>query len=208
MARPDTQIPAVTLYSSQNEIKSSFDIATKSWLCRTCGCEFNLLESMGGLDCYQHPGYIQNDERWSCCGQKIYPLRYLPSRDIQRMYVSKTPPPEPMKVRGCQKCDHNTSNKPFSHKDQQSIASLSAILPFMNKAFPFPLRKGFDQGILRRCEVRKLHLPVNQEGATVYYQDDDGNEQEIVVQNPPQQHLNGMELKAVSKNGEEICKWW
>jgi hypothetical protein len=207
MARPDTQIPPVTLYSSQNEIKSSFDIASKSWICRTCGCEFNLLESMGCLDCYQHPGYVQTDGRWSCCGQKIYPMRYVASRDIQRMYASNAPLPKPMSVRGCQKCDHNTSTKAFSHKDQQSIASLSAILPFMNDKFPFTLRKGFDQGILRRCEVRKIHLPVQHTGATVYYQDDDGVEKELVVVNPPQ-HLNGMELEAVAIDGQSIDKWW
>ena len=207
MARPNTRIPAVTLYSSRDEIQSSFDVASKSWICRTCGCEFNLLDNMGGLDCSQHPGYIQQDGRWSCCGQKIFDMPYVPSRDIQQLYVSNAPLPQAMKVKGCQKCDHNTSTRPFSHKDQQSIASLSAILPFMNNTFPFILRKGFDQGVLRRCEVRSLVLPAHEAGATVYYQDDDGVEKELIVENPPQQ-LNGMELQAVSKDGEPILKWW
>jgi len=50
-------------------------------------------------------------------------------------------------------------------------------------------------------------LPAHEAGATVYYQDDDGVEKELIVENPPQQ-LNGMELQAVSKDGEPIHKWW
>ena len=31
---------------------------------------------------------------------------------------------------------HNTSNKPWDHTDTTELASLSALLPFMNKEFP------------------------------------------------------------------------
>ena len=117
---------------------------------------------MGGMDCHQHPGYIQDDERWSCCGQKIYRVQYTDNYAHLRLLsssVGKASYTIPPKVRGCQPCDHNTAEKPFSHKDAQPIAELSALLPFMNKKFPFELRKGFDNGVLRRCAIRKLHFP-------------------------------------------------
>ena len=206
MARPGQRIPPVTLYSTQNEIKSAFDEASKSWLCRTCGAEFNLLESMGSLECYQHPGFIQQDGKWSCCGKTIYPMRWLPCRDIQQMYVSNRVY-DPAKVKGCQKCDHNTSERPYTHKDQQSISTLSAILPFMNKEFPFVLRNGFDSGVLRRCAVRPVHTPSQCPGATVHYIDDDGNPQQTVVGQEPH-NLTGMETHAVTKEGRQIEQWW
>lgn len=120
------------------------------------------MDNMGGLGCHQHPGYIQTDERWSCCGRKIYRVQWAPNHTHQRVLsssVGKPPYSIPPKVRGCQPCDHNTANNPFTHKDAQAIADLSAILPFMNKKFPFELRRGFDAGVLRRCAVRELHFP-------------------------------------------------
>ena len=202
MSRPGDIIKPVTLYSSQTDIKSSFDEATKSWLCLTCGEEFNLLETMGTLCCSQHPGYIQEDERWSCCGQPIHSMRWLPSRDIQRMYTSHYIP-KPTTVRGCQPCDHNTSDRPYTHKDQQTISSLSAILPFMNKEFPFVLRKGFDNGVLRRCAIRALHVPTT--FTKLIYQDDNGAIQESDFGEVP---LTGMELCAYTSSGKVINLWW
>lgn len=212
MARPGQTIPPVTLYSTRSEIKSAFDEASKSWLCRTCGAEFNLLESMGNLECWQHPGYIQSDGRWSCCGKLLYPLRWLPCRDIQQMYTGNCVQ-HPAKVKGCQRCDHNTSDRPYTHKDQQNISTISAILPFMNEEYPFVLRQGFDAGVLRRCAVRPLHLPANSPGATVHYIDDDGKPQETVV---PQEavvgdephNLTGMETHAVTETGNSVKQWW
>jgi hypothetical protein len=204
MSRPGVKITPVTLYSSRTEIKSSFDEASKSWICLTCGEEFNLLESMGNLGCFQHPGYIQNDERWSCCGQRIHSMRWLPSRDIQRMYVSSFVP-HPTKVKGCQACDHNTSGRAYTHKDQQSISSLSAILPFMNKEFPFILRKGFERGVLRRCETRQLHTPPIYN--TVVYQDDEGNVKEYEKGSGPVPQT-GMELSASTSDGKNVTCWW
>lgn len=205
MSRPGHRIKPVTLYSSQQEIKSSFDQATKPWICRTCGEEFNLLESMGTLDCFQHPGYIQEDERWSCCGQRIHSMRWLPSRDIQRMYVSNCFAPSATKTKGCQACDHNTSDRPYMHKDQQSIASLSAILPFMNKEFPFVRRNGFDTGVLRRCAVRPLQIPPGCD--KIIFQDNDGTIQERTT-DEGYHGLMGMELAAYTINGTPINCWW
>ncbi len=206
MARPGQCIPSVTLYSTQNEVRSAFDVASKSWLCRTCGAEFNLLASMGNLECYQHPGYIQEDGRWSCCGKKLYPLRWLPCRDIQKMYTSKCVQ-HPATVKGCQKCDHNTSDRPFTHKDQQPISTISAILPFMNKEFPFVLRQGFDAGVLRRCAVRPVQMPPRYPEATVHYIDDQGNPQEKVGNEAPH-NVTGMETHAVTKEGNSVKLWW
>ena len=62
------------------------------------------------------------------------------------------------------------------------LASLSALLPFMNKEFPFVMRKGFDQnqGTLRRCAVRQIHVPPELD-TEVTYLTNDGQERVYVV---------------------------
>tara|TARA_B110000858_G_scaffold196531_1_gene255570 strand:+ start:1892 stop:2218 length:327 start_codon:yes stop_codon:yes gene_type:complete len=108
----------------------------------------------------------------------------------------------------------------------------------MNKEFPFQLREGFDQGVLRRCARRKLHAPPVL-GAKVTYLTNDGQEAEYVVdhyakdgvivygteedewdpqthtptrENPlpngVQQRPEGMEQRAETVDGEPIVEWW
>lgn len=205
MARPGNRLPAVTLYADKKEVETAFGMATKSWICLTCGQEFSLLESMGSLQCHQHPGVLQENGVWSCCGKSIYPPRWANSKVVTDMYDNKyecqyvCP-----KVKGCQKCDHNTSQSPYTHKDAQPIAELSALLPFLNKEFPFVLRTGFDDGLLRRCAVRRIVVPIN--AATVEYQDNYGNNQVYDVDEGgpiPQ----GIEIKAYDDLGNNIEKW-
>jgi len=236
MARPGSSIPPVTLYADQEQVQNAFRKATKPWICIQCGESFSLLESMGALACQQHPGYVQENGLWSCCGKPLHPMRWAPNADIQRMFVGNGCAPVVPKVRGCQKADHNTSTKHWNHTDSYDITNLSALLPFMNKEFPFHLRNGFDQGSLRRCERRPLHVPpiLN---AVVTYIDNDGQKQEYTVDYhkdgrqiryldanddeclymptranplPPgiQQRPEGMEQRAVSPNGTPILDWW
>ena len=182
MARPGVRIPPVTLYSEKEEVESAFRKATRPWICYTCKKPYNLLESMGSLECQQHPGFVQEDGVWSCCGKKMYPVRWAENIQIQRMYTGKGCIDTPPRVRGCQPCDHNTSNNPWDHRDTTELASLSALLPFMNKEFPFIMRKGFDQnqGTLRRCAVRQIHVPPELD-AEVTYLTNDGQERVHVV---------------------------
>jgi len=204
MARPGNRIPAVTLYADKKEVETAFGIATKSWICITCKREFSLLESMGAQECHQHPGYLQEDGVWSCCGKKIYTARWTEAKPITRMFDNKQCPYVCPTVKGCQKCDHKTSNQPYTHKDAQSIAELSALLPFLNKERPFILRPGFDQGVLRRCETRKIVVPPH--AVTVEYQNNDGNISTYnVVEDGPVPE--GIEIKALQDNGREIEKW-
>jgi hypothetical protein len=91
------------------------------------------------------------------------------------------------------------------HQDQQSIASLSAILPFMNKEFPFVRRNGFDTGVLRRCAVRPLQIPHG--WSKIIFQDNDGIIQERTT-DEGHHGLMGMELAAYTSNGTPIIDWW
>lgn len=236
MARPGSSIPPVTLYADQEQVENAFKKATQPWICIHCGESFSLLESMGSLKCEQHPGYVQEDGLWSCCGQPLHPMRWAPNADIQRMFVGNGCPPVVPKVRGCQKADHNTSTKHWNHKDSTEIANLSALLPFMNKEFPFHLRNGFDQGMLRRCARRTLHVPPVL-GAKVTYLNNDGQEEEYIVNYyedglhirfldndgdeqvytptrtaplPPNVNARpeGMEQRAESPSGRLIAQWW
>jgi len=205
MARPGNRLPSVTLYANQKEVKNAFDIATKSWICHTCNRQFSLLESMGVLNCWQHPGFVQEDGVWSCCGVKMNPARWVKNYPVLRMYDAGTHCRETVvRVRGCQKCDHKTSDEPFTHKDAQPIAELSALLPFLNKEFPFILRSGFDDGLLRRCATRRIVVP--QRAAEVEYQDDSGN---VTTYDTNEEEVpNGIEISAVDEEENEIRIWW
>ena len=217
MARPGTRIPPVTLYAEQAEVEDAFKKMTRAWICLKCHKEFSLLESMGALTCHQHPGFLQEDGCWSCCGQKQMQPRWSENWPIQRMFSSMpqrsscnphpefTPPYEPLpKVRGCQPCDHNTSDAIYTHKDAMPIGDLAALLPKLNDANPFSSRKGAVNGALRRCAIRKIVVPPN--ATKVKYMDNDGETKEydpIVTVEPPE----GMEICAVDNNGQQIKIW-
>lgn len=218
MARAGARLPTVTLYAEKHEVESAFHKANKAWSCAHCGTSFNLMENMGALDCKQHPGYVQEDGRWSCCGIRINPQRWAKNWPIQRIYTQHespcwSPPYQtPVKVPGCQRCDHNTSTLAFQHSDAQSIADLSAILPYMNGKFPFHLRNGFDNGVLRRCDPkRRIHVPqrdgVPMIGAVVTYTNPDGEEStyDVVEGGTPPM---GMETSALDPHGRPIEQWW
>ena len=222
MARPGCRLPTVTLYADKHEIKTAFDKATKTWLCLSCGEPFSLLYSMGSLECHQHPGYVQENGYWSCCGQHQLPARWAKNWPITRMYDSRYRAPIP-KIKGCQKCDHNTSDQPFTHVDAQSIVDLSAILPFMNQEMPFTLRDGFDNGMLRRCECKPIVIPKNArlvkymdihgdikmynvDEKTRFIIDNEGKkqEEEQLDNNVPR----GIEIVVFDKYNNEIKQWY
>lgn len=210
MARPGHRIPAVTLYAEPDEVQTAFEKMTKAWICFECGCEFDLLGSMGQLECYQHPGTLQEDGRWSCCGQYQNPVRWSHNWPVQRMFDScgtdrSKPPYQPVaRVRGCQRCDHNTSSAAFTHDDAMQITDLSALLPVINKEFPFYLRTGFDEGVLRRCAKRKIVVPSN--AARVVYMDNDA-ERRTYTPETDGRVPEGMEILACDANGDSIANW-
>lgn len=218
MARPGTRIPPVTLYAEKAEVEDAFKRMTRAWICLKCKKEFSLLESMGALTCHQHPGFLQEDGRWSCCGQKQCQPRWSENWPVQRMFssmpqrTSSTPYPkfklpyEPLpKVRGCQPCDHNTSDAIYTHKDAMEISDLSALLPFLNKEFPFHLRKGFDEGVLRRCATRRIVVPPN--AVKVIYMDNSGEKQEYTPDEDGPLVPYGIEMCAVDVNDQQIKIW-
>lgn len=222
MARPGGRLPPVTLYADKEQVASAFKKATHPWICLNCGESYSLLESMGTLSCSQHPGYIQEDGKWSCCGIQIYPARYSPNNDMQRLYVGNGCAGVVPKVRGCQRSDHNTSKHAWNHTDACEISNLAALLPFMNTEFPFQLRAGFDKnsGVLRRCGSRLLHVP-HELGAVVTYLNNNGQTETYTVEQftnnkgdlisygkQPVPLPNGMEQKAVTKEGKPISLWW
>jgi hypothetical protein len=83
-----------------------------------------------------------------------------------------------------------------------AITDLSALLPFLNKEFPFHLRKGFDEGVLRRCAKRRIVVPPN--AVKVIYMGNSGEKQEYTTGNPIPY---GIEMSAVDNNGQQIKIW-
>jgi hypothetical protein len=192
------------LYADKKTVETAFDKMTRAYVCQTCGESFSLLESMGALTCKQHPGVVQKDGTWSCCGKPQFPARWSKNWEVQRMFNDKNHPMPynmiPSRT-GCQACDHNTSDAIFTHKDAMPIADLSALLPFLNKEFPFHLRKGFDNGILRRCAKRRIRVP--NLATNVKYMDNSGEIQEFEPENGTS-IPEGMEISAKNIHGQEL----
>lgn len=205
MASPETPIPPVTLYADRAEVESTFEMVNKTWLCHKCGQPFCLLDSMGTLSCWQHPGFVQENGKWSCCGKKLVPARWSDNWPITRMYHDSTQC-FPYKLlpaqRGCQPCDHNTSDAIFTPKDTAHISDISALLPFFSRTNSLLERKGFEDGKLLRCARRCIRCPPN--AAKVVYMDLEGDTQEYVAGQPLPE---GLEMSAEDENGRLITTW-
>ena len=204
MANPSDRIPAVTLYADADQVETAFSKVSKAWICYRCKKQFNLLNSMGQLECCQHPGFLQENGVWSCCGKKQYPVRWVHNWPQIRLHTGhdsngfRMPYEVIGQVPGCQPCDHNTSDTPFTHKDAMPIADLSALLPEINTRRAFHLRDGFDQGLLRRCGKRKIIVPPNAKEVT--YMDNDGETQKYTGGNIPE----GIEISAIDNDDQPI----
>ena len=86
------------------------------------------------------------------------------------------------------------------------ISDLSALLPFLNKEFPFHLRNGFDNGVLRRCAAnRKIVVP--EDAIKVVYMDNSGEKQEYKPLEDGPVVPYGMEMYAEDEDGKRIDSW-
>ena len=181
MSSNSLRIPSLTLYSTKKEINTTWDMLAETHFCAKCGEDFNLLESMGTLTCSQHPGYLQKNGRYSCCGDRLPILRYVDNYDVTSLFHTsnrfsnnngnciKDFQGLPPIVRGCQRCDHSTTTKKWTHESKKPLSELSAVVPHMFKHGTHLLqRPGFDDGDIRRCEKQKLkvNLPPGPTGPT------------------------------------------
>ena len=208
MASPGIRLPPVTLYADKKEVESAFEMVNKTWMCHKCGEAYCLLDSMGTLSCWQHPGFVQENGKWSCCGKAILPARWSDNWPITRMYhdAGQCFPYKPLpQQRGCQPCDHNTSDATFTPKDATAIGDLAALIPFFGRTNRLQGRAGFKDGKLWRCSPdRCIRCPPN--ATTVTYMNLDGN---IAEYSPgdggplPQ----GLEISAEDDNGRAITTW-
>jgi len=225
MSNPSQYLSTLTLYSTKQEIKTVWDELSATRRCLTCDQQYNLLESMGTHSCSQHPGYLQKNGVYSCCGQTQHILSYHDNYRLTSMFTSsntsKPGIPDyqeiPSLISGCQKCDHNTSSIPWSHTDRKPIQELSAVIPIMFKHGTHLLqRNGFDQrgGVLRRCEV--LALPLTHERVLrkpwdqISYLDEQGKKhtktkKEIYEENE-ESPVNGMDIRFQYK-GRPVEIW-
>jgi len=174
--RPNHNFGAITLYSEKNEIKSYWEKLSEVHVCANCDRHFNLLTSMGKLECTQHNGTIQEDGTYSCCGERELPLRFQNNIDVIGLFPSgycgringynvRNKQPVPKKRRGCQKCDCNTSQTPWTHSNRIHISEMAPLIPHIRKDADenggtwMTQRVGFDDGYIRRCEVKTLQIP-------------------------------------------------
>ena len=189
MSANNLRIPSLTLYSTKKEINTTWDMLAETHFCVKCNEDFNLLKSMGTLTCSQHPGYMQDNGRFSCCGDRLPAMRYVDNYDVISMFSAPTRVIKqhgynvsnlqelPQVARGCQPCDHSTSLKIWTHGSKKPLSELSAVVPHMFKHGTHLLqRPGFDDGDVRRCEKQKLivTLPTDLDYDEMTYTDIEG----------------------------------
>jgi hypothetical protein len=192
-SRPDRRVVPLTLYSDRKEIKTYWENLTQMHLCVNCEKPFNLLKSMGNFQCTQHPGFLQENGIFSCCGQRESPLRFRNNRDVTGLFPAlddfgminghcvRNRQPLPIRRRGCQRCDCNTSNSSWTHSNRIHISELAPLIPFIRKEAEdsdgtrLVQRNGFDNGYIRRCEVQPLQIP-DGDWRTLTYESVEGKE--------------------------------
>lgn len=59
--------------------------------CSACHREFRELDNLGRWLCRYHPGTVDADGVWDCCGRTVHPHQYTSERWVPR---------------GCHRCDH------------------------------------------------------------------------------------------------------
>ena len=175
-SRPARHLNPLTLYSEQKEIKTYWEKLAEVHVCIKCDKHFNLLTSMGTLQCAQHPGVLGQDGIFTCCGNRELPLRYRENINMTGLFTSnhfgringycvRNPQAVPNKRPGCQRCDCNTSNTPWNHSNRIHISEMAPLIPHIredadaNNGTWMTQRIGFDDGYIRRCEVKPLQLP-------------------------------------------------
>tara|TARA_B110001452_G_scaffold172936_1_gene144916 strand:- start:914 stop:1411 length:498 start_codon:yes stop_codon:yes gene_type:complete len=131
---------------------------------------------MGTFGCTQHPGVMQENGRYSCCGRREAPMRFQNTRvngifpshnDFGRRngYIVRNAQPLRIKRPGCQQCDCSTSKSTWKHANRIHISELAPLIPHIrqdadnNNGYWLTQRIGFDDGYIRRCEVQKLLKP-------------------------------------------------
>ena len=72
----------------------------KLFVCPRCDNYASKLTTMGRWNCRYHPGTYDPDTGYSCCGQKIRPLRYNPNYVLLGAHEEYVKPPK-----GCTPCD-------------------------------------------------------------------------------------------------------
>lgn len=174
--RPDHRFHPLTLYSTKTEVKSYWQKLSEVHVCTNCDKPFNLLRSMGNFNCSQHPGVMQKDGTYSCCGRREAPMRFQNTRingifpshnDFGRRngYIVRNAQPLRIKRPGCQKCDCTTGTNAWKHANRIHISELAPLIPHIrqdadnNNGYWLTQRIGFDDGYVRRCEVQKLLKP-------------------------------------------------
>lgn len=76
---------------------------SKLFVCPRCDNYSSKLTTMGRWQCSHHPGEYDPEKGYSCCGQKIRPLRYNPTYVLLGAREEFVKPPK-----GCTPCDCGT----------------------------------------------------------------------------------------------------
>ena len=150
----------ISMYAEVHEIKEAVQQITKIYICQRCNTPFTISNSLGCLQCFQHPGKLELQtnltKKWSCCGKLQPQIRYNNNQNIYSLYQCNTgtvpfQPPPPSQ--GCTPADHTNLRRPYVKNDNiNSIASIAGIIPQLNSDQRITERKGFDHGEILRSK--------------------------------------------------------
>ena len=156
----------ISLNAETEDIKNAVEQINKFYRCIHCKKAFTISNSLGCLECFQHPGTLEikidkNGEsrnQWSCCKKWQPNIPYNNNYQLYSLYNTNiaTPPFQPpTEIQGCQKADHNMSSNPYKEDDNiQNIIHIAGIIPALNSVKHLENRPGFGPtGKIERFQI-------------------------------------------------------
>jgi hypothetical protein len=107
----------------------------KLFVCPRCDNYVNPLASMGRWQCFFHPGEYIAEKGYTCCGQRVRPLRYNPNYVLLGAHEEYVKPP-----RGCTPCDCGEDLSPIHIDNIKNILDQIDIDKWQGFDFPYLYR--------------------------------------------------------------------
>ena len=111
------------------------NVGNKLFVCPRCDNFANSLTTMGTWSCRYHPGEYIPETGYSCCGQKVRPLRYNPNYVLLGAHEEYVKPPT-----GCTPCDCGEDLSRIHIPDIQDVLDKIDISKWEGVDFPYLYR--------------------------------------------------------------------
>jgi len=107
----------------------------KLFVCPRCDNFANKLTTMGTWSCRYHPGEYIAEKGYTCCGQRVRPLRYNPNYVLLGAHEEYVKPPT-----GCTPCDCGEDLSRIHIPDIQDVLDKIDVSKWEGVDFPYLYR--------------------------------------------------------------------